>query len=108
MAKHSITELDAGQLELMWNFLKLNPRNTCTKNDVRDLKQNLDKIRQAMIQKTSGQRSDDPTEYTDFNDLGTYINLAIVSALWLYTHGGLDILENVLGEDEEVNKNDRN
>lgn len=31
MAKHNLRELDQGQLQTMWNFLKLQRKNTCTK-----------------------------------------------------------------------------
>ena len=96
MAKHSIKELDAGQLQAMWNFLKLQDRNTCIKDDVRILKEHLDIIRQAMVQNTSGPRRDDPTNYVEFEEIGTYINFAIIDALQLYVCGGLDKLEEVL------------
>lgn len=52
--KYTTKELDNGQLEMMWNFLKLNPRNVCIKSDVRDLKNSLETIRQALIQKMQG------------------------------------------------------
>lgn len=97
--KYTTKELDGGQLEMMWNFLKLNPRNVCIKSDVRDLKNSLETIRQALIQKSAGQRKDQPKEYVDFRDLGTYINNAIVAALWLYVNGGLDVLEEQLSEE---------
>lgn len=51
--KYTTKELDNGQLEMMWNFLKLNPRNVCIKSDVRDLKNSLETIRQALIQKNA-------------------------------------------------------
>lgn len=31
MAKHNLIELDEGQLDAMYNFLKLQRKNTCTK-----------------------------------------------------------------------------
>lgn len=96
--KHTLAELDGGQLEMMWTFLKLNPRNICVKSDVRELKNILNKIRQALLQKTAGQRENAPSEYIDYNDLGTYVNNAIISALWIYINGGLDVLENQLEE----------
>lgn len=97
--KYTTKELDNGQLEMMWNFLKLNPRNVCIKSDVRDLKNSLETIRQALIQKNAGQRKSQPKEYVDFCDIGTYINNAIVVALWLYVNGGLDVLEEQLSEE---------
>lgn len=99
MAKHNIKELDAGQLETMWNFLKLQQRDTCTKEDVRQLKEHLDTIRQALVQKRSGRREGDPKNYVDFEDVGTYINFVIVDALQLYVHGGFDKLEEVLPDE---------
>ncbi|MDE5860858.1 MAG: hypothetical protein K2H28_01545 [Ruminococcus sp.] len=102
MSKHTLRNLDSGQLGMMWNFLQLKPENKCIKSDVKDLKYFLDKIRQALIQQSAGQRKNEPSEYIDFNDLGTYINNAIISALWLYINGGLDILENQL--EENINK----
>lgn len=97
MAKHSIKELDAGQLQAMWNFLKLQDRNTCVKDDVRILKEHLDIIRQAMVQKTSGRSKDyGEKNYIDFEDVGTYINFVVIDALQLYVCGGLDKLEEVL------------
>lgn len=99
MAKHNVRELDAGQLETMWNFLKLQQRDTCTKEDVRQLKEHLDTIRQALVQKRSGRREGDPKNYVDFEDVGTYINFVIIDALQLYVHGGLDKLEEVLPDE---------
>lgn len=49
MAKHNLRELDEGQLQMMWNFLKLQRKNTCTKEDVKMLKEHIDIIRQAMV-----------------------------------------------------------
>ena len=98
MSKHTLKNLDNGQLGFMWNFLQLKPKNECVKSDVRELKYFLDRIRQALIQKSAGQRKNDPPEYVNFADLGTYINSAIISALWLYINGGLDVLENQLEE----------
>lgn len=99
MAKHNVRELDAGQLQTMWDFLKLWKRNTCTKEDVRQLKEHLDTVRQALVQKRSGRRKGDPKNYVDFEDVGTYINFVVVDALQLYVHGGLDKLEEVLPDE---------
>ena len=106
MPKPTLENLDAGQLELMWNFLKLRNKNSCTKSDVRELKKYLDYIRQLIIQKGGGQPDNSNTKsyYINFDDLGTYINLAVLSALTLYIYGGLDVLENCLPEEEEEEK----
>ena len=101
--KHTIKELDAGHLQLMWDFLKLR-KNGCTKWDVEVLKEHLDKIRQALIQKTAGQRKDDGENIVDFSELGTYINFIVIDALVLYIYGGLDILEDALPNDLEKSK----
>ena len=94
--QHNLKELDEGQLQAMWSFLKLQRKSTCTKEDVKMLKEHLDIIRQAMVQKTAGQRDTDPDTYVDFVDIGTYINFVVIEALQLYIHGGLDELEKVL------------
>ena len=82
--------------QTMWSFLKLQPKNTCTKEDVTILKEHLDIIRQAMVQKTAGQRDTDPDTYVDFVEIGTYINFVVIEALQLRIYGGLDALEEVL------------
>ena len=43
-----------------------------------------------MIQKTGGQRKDDPNEYVDMNDIGTHINCVVIEAMCLYLSGALD------------------
>lgn len=98
--KHNLRDLDEGQLHMMWNFLKLQRKNTCTKEDVRILKEHIDIIRQAMVQKTAGQRDTDPDTYVDFADIGTYINFVVIDALQLRIYGGLDVLEEVLPDEE--------
>jgi hypothetical protein len=85
----------------MWECIRLKPKNSCTKADVQDLKYYLDFIRQAMVQKTAGQRKDDSRESVLFDDLGTYVNCAVCSALALYVYGGLDVLEEVLPEEKD-------
>ena len=98
--KHNLRELDEGQLDAMYSFLKLQRKNTCTKEDVRMLKEHLDIIRQAMVQKTAGQRDTDPDTYVDFVEIGTYINFVVIEALQLRIYGGLDVLEEVLPNEE--------
>lgn len=107
---NKLTALEAGQLEFMWNFLKLRKENSCTKQDVRVLKESLDKIRLALLQKTDGQRKTD-NEQNNVNiemDLGTYVNLVVIQSMALYIYGGLDVLEQVLPEsygEEKENEN---
>lgn len=104
--KHNLKELDEGQLHTMWSFLKLQRKNTCTKEDVRILKEHLDIIRQAMVQKTAGQRDTDPDTYVDFVDIGTYINFVVIDALQLRIYGGLDVLEEVLPSKKEAKESE--
>lgn len=85
----SIQELDAGQLGLMWSFLMLGKQ----KSNIPVLKQFCDQLRQAMIQKTAGQRKDDPGHYVDFRDLGTIVNNIVIETMCLYLSGDLDRLE---------------
>lgn len=85
----STKALDAGQLDLMFNFLKIGHQ----KPNVPALKENLEAIRQAMIQKTGGNRPDDPPYYTDHDDIGTHINCVVIEAMCLYLSGALDRLE---------------
>lgn len=89
MPKATLENLDNGQLELMWNFLRFGKQ----KPNVPALKEHLDAIRQCMIQKTAGQRKDDPKEYINMNDIGTHINCVVIEAMCLYLSGALDKLE---------------
>lgn len=98
MARPTLKRLDMGQLEMMWQFLQLRKECTCVKADVQTLKRHLDFIRQALIQKTAGQRKDDSAGTVNFDDLGTYINFVICDCLSLYIYGGLDRLEDILPE----------
>lgn len=95
MSKATIKNLDEGQLDLMFNFLKFR-KEPLVKDDVRCVKETLDKIRQAMIQKTGGQRKDDPNGYVPLEDVETYVNILVCEVMTLYLHGGLDELENIL------------
>lgn len=90
MAKIDTRRLDMGQLELMWNFLRMGYQQP----NIEALKENCDRLRQAMIQKTAGQRKGDPEHYIDlFNDTGTIINCIVIETMALYLSGALDRLE---------------
>lgn len=102
--KNDIHALDSGQLDLMFSFLKLQNKPSNTPEDVRVLKEHLDRIRQALIQKTAGQRKGDPDTYISYEDLQTYINLVVIDALSLYIYGGLDVLEEILNERMKPNE----
>lgn len=90
MAKgdYNVKRLDAGQFDLMWSFLQMGKQ----KANVPALKELCDQLRQAMIQKTAGQR-DDPSFYTKFGDLGTIINSIVIETMCLYLSGELDKIE---------------
>lgn len=89
MAKRTPKELDEGQLELMWNFLRMGHQ----KPNIPALKENLESIRQAMIQKTGGQKGYSKSEAIDFTELPTHINNVVIEAMCLYLSGTLDKLE---------------
>lgn len=89
MAKPTPKRLDEGQLELMWNFLRMGYQ----KPNIEALKENLEAIRQCMIQKTAGQRADDGMQTVSFDDLGTHINNVVIEAMCLYLSGDLDKME---------------
>ena len=91
MAKATVKALDMGQLELMWNLLRIGYR----KPNIAALKENCDLLRQMMIQKTAGQRKDDPQSYADFDELPTVINCIVIEAMCLYLSGELDKLKEV-------------
>ena len=94
MAKPTTKRLDEGQLEMMWNFLRMGYQ----KADVATLKELCDRLRQAMIQKTGGQRKDDPTEYVPLDDIVTIVNSIVIETMALYLGGALDRLEEEHGE----------
>ena len=88
--KRTTKNLDEGQLDSMWNFLRFGYQD---KPHIPTMKEHLDAIRQAMIQKTSGNRPEDPPYYTDYDDIGTHINCVVIEAMCLYLSGTLDKLE---------------
>ena len=90
--KPTIENLDSGQLDLMWQFLMMGEQ----KSNIPALKENLDLLRQAMIQKTAGQRKNDPKGYVSFNDIGTICNIIVCETMALYLSGDLDKLERML------------
>ena len=89
MAKHTIEELDRGQLDLMWSFLQMGNG----KPNIAALKENLNALRQLMIQKTGGQEPYRKSHEISFDDLGTIINCIVIETMQLYLSGGLDKLE---------------
>lgn len=94
MAKPTVKRLDEGQLEMMWNFLRMGYQ----KPNIQALKENLDAIRQMMIQKTAGQGGYSTSEAVSFDDLQTHINCVVIEAMCLYLSGRLDKLEEDEGD----------
>lgn len=90
MANHNLKELDAGQLEMMWNFLRFGYQE---KPHIPVLKEHLDAIRQMMVQKTAGQEGYSDSKSITFDDLPTHINCVVIEAMCLYLSGALDKLE---------------
>lgn len=95
MAKHSVRDLDEGKLDMMFNFLRMGFQ----KPNIPALKELCDQLRQAMIQKTSGERKEDPDYYTKYEDIGTIINCIVVETMCLYLSGELDKLEGMTKND---------
>lgn len=91
MAKATLKNLDSGQLEMMWSMLKLGGLKASV-HDVQALINSTDYIRQALIQKTAGQRKDDHEGYVDFDDLQTHINILVCACLSLRSSGVIEKL----------------
>ena len=89
MSKHDIKSLDFGQLDLMWNFLRMGYQ----KPNIPALKEHCDALRQAMIQKTGGCRENDPAYYTRREEIGTLVNCIVIESMCLYLSGVLDQME---------------
>lgn len=89
MANPTVKRLDEGQLDMMWNFLRMGYQNP----SIQALKENLDAIRQMMVQKTAGQDGYSANEAISFDDLQTHINCVVIESMCLYLSGALDRLE---------------
>ena len=89
MAKHTIEELDNGQLDFMLNFLKFGNG----KSNIPALKKHLDMLRQMMIQRTGGQEQYRKSHHIPLEDLGTIANCIVIETMQLYLSGDLDKLE---------------
>jgi hypothetical protein len=87
--KHTIENLDLGQLDYMWTFLRMGKQRA----NIPALKHYCDELRQAMIQKTAGQERYKRPYETDCKDLGTTINCLVIETMCLYLSGDLDKLE---------------
>lgn len=95
--KYTIEELDSGQLGAMWNMLRVGHQ----KSNIPALKNLCDQLRQAMIQKTGGNRKNDPKHYVRAEDFGTIINGIVIEAMCLYLSGDLDRLEAMKGKEDD-------
>ena len=98
MAKAILKNLDSGQLDMMWSMLKLGGLKA-SKGDIEALIESTDFIRQALIQKTAGQRTDDAKGYVDFDDLQTHINILVCSCIALRASGVFDRLNEIIDDD---------
>ena len=88
--KHDVKALDMGQLDHMWDYLKM---GGSLKPNVEELKHFLDLLRQAMIQKTGGQKPHAKPGDVDLqHDLGTIVNVIVIETMALYLNGDLDKL----------------
>ena len=94
--KHTIDQIDDGQLDAMYNMLRIGHQ----KSNIPVLKEYCGRLRQAMIQKDAGQRRNTPKGSVDFSDLGTIINIIVIETMCLYLSGDLDMLEKLKGEHE--------
>lgn len=98
--KHTVEELDKGQLSLMWNFLRFGS----VKSNVKVLKRLLDDLRQAMIQMTAGQEQYKKSYEVPSSDVGTIVNSIVIEAMCLYLSGDLDKLEAMEGNNDKEDK----
>lgn len=95
-AKFSVAALDAGQLDMMWSCLMLGGFRA-SPADVQCMIESADAVRQMLIQKTGGHhRKTDPAYYVPASEMGTHINLIVVSALALRVSGVLDRLLEIM------------
>lgn len=100
MSKRTITELDSGQLEFMWNFLQFK-KHALSVADIEGIENNLNSIRQLMIQKTVGQKQYSTGEALDIADLGTYINFVVIYAMSIFLDGGFEKLREIIKNESE-------
>lgn len=80
----------ADAFDTMWGFLMM----VGQKSDIPALKEHCESLRNAMLQKTAGQRANKPKDI-DFDDVHTLCNCIVIEAMALYLSGDLDKLEGV-------------
>ena len=89
MSAHNPAALDAGQLDMMWNFL----RSGYQKPNIPALKELCEQLRHAMLQKTGGQEPYKKAADVPMEDVPTIANCIVIETMCLYLSGGLDRLE---------------
>lgn len=90
--KYNTEELDAGQLDLMFNMIRFGYQKV---PHIGTLKSFCDQLRQGMIQTDSGMRENSPKHYVRYDEIGTIINCIVVETMCLYLSGALDKLEEI-------------
>ena len=100
MPKHNLEELDKGQLDFMWNFLRF---KCGRQSNIPALKKHLDMLRQLMTQKTGGQAQYKKADDVSFEDFGTIINCIVIETMQLYLSGDLEKLEELNNKQEYQN-----
>lgn len=100
--KRTVEELDAGQLDLMWAFL----RAGFVKSNIKVLKQYCVDLRQLLIQKTGGQPKHKKANEVSFDDIGTICNSIVIEAMALYLSGDLDLLEKIKSDRDVADRNE--
>ena len=100
MPKHNLEELDKGQLDFMWNFLRFKRGQ---QSNIPALKKHLDMLRQLMTQKTGGQAQYKKADDVSFEDFGTIINCVVIETMQLYLSGDLEKLEELNNKQEYQN-----
>lgn len=80
----------ADGFDTMWSFLLMGGQ----KSDIPALKEHCESLRNAMLQKTAGQRAGKPKD-VNFDDVPTLCNCIVIEAMALYLSGDLDKLEGV-------------
>jgi hypothetical protein len=95
-----IGKLDGGQLDMMWTFLRFHGEKP-TVREIEGLEASLDSLRTMMIQKGDGSREGKTAGAELFADMETVLNSIIIETMWLYLSGGLTMLKEVLGNEQD-------
>lgn len=94
MKMYMTEKIDAGQLDLMWQFLKFGNSKLNTA-DIKAIENNLEIIREMMLRKKGDY---EPLKWKDGNvysygDLMTLTNNVVICCMQIYLSGGFDILK---------------